>query len=468
MNRRRGLKSSSVDSFLVLVVGLLFVSTNFGLINRFAAIQGGGGENLIGLRDGLVALALAWGLLRMFYMEKTAAANPIVKVTLVIVYLTPIVAAIGLMSEPNLLFTARSAVVMLGWLLVWVIASNLVSFKSVQIAYQAVMTIGLLIAVGVYIEMITQGHLRVVTPADVVTQTGRSTPSGWPIMMVTSSQLLTGYLFGSSVTGRRSWIILVGWLIIVVASLLTQSRTLLVGITASTVTLLLLTSIVAPHRMKLALGRTRVIVCGLALAIVVTLGLGDRYIRDGFSIYFLDRYSVLVHKDKFVNKLEEDERRAELVDGWSAFLDSPLWGLGLATTYRTGYYMDSDSATRMHNVYAFFLYRYGPAGILLFILLIFGVFKSLVLALRSNSSLSTLQTGLAVGLINLFFCAYFGNVFATTYGTPQAMVTLAILVAAQEVAGSPVEQVQHNPPQLTTSRRIAFRKSSWMRSSYLF
>ena len=70
-------------------------------------------------------------------------------------------------------------------------------------------------------------------------------------------------------------------------------------------------------------------------------------------------------------------------------------------------------------------------------MLIYYVFRSLSRALKDKSScISALGVGLSVGMVNLFTCAIFGNVFGTTYGVPQAMTALGCLAAYEQIRSS--------------------------------
>ena len=70
----------------------------------------------------------------------------------------------------------------------------------------------------------------------------------------------------------------------------------------------------------------------------------------------------------------------------------------------------------------------------MFLVFEFLILCALLRAVRDRSDLSPIGVGLTVGIINLMFCAWFGNVFAYSYATPVVMISVACLIAYERLA----------------------------------
>jgi hypothetical protein len=452
--------------FLVSVVFLLIASANLGLVNSHFGIKASDGGNLLGIRDVLMVAVLAIGLVQVSHPRRAVVQNPLSLLTLLIVVLTPFAMIVGLFHEGPLLAVARDGFMMLGWLLVVVIAANLLNRQSLRVVCTAMLLIGLAVALGVFVEAASAGTIRVVTPRNDVATLGRSTPSGWPMMMLSSSLALVLILTEQKAPVRATAFRLVTWVVVVIASLLTQSRTLLVGIGVSTIAFLFLLLKNSPVRAKWI--RLLLLLVGIPVAVSAALILGNQFIRPDFSEAFVSRYSVLRSLDSLVEYSGEDARRAEVAVGFERYVESPWVGVGLGSEYRDFIpgYDELLPRQLIHNVLAFFLYRYGPVGLIAFLLLACRVFVSLDRALRDRKSgLGPLGAGLAVGIINLLVCAFFGNVFATTYGAPQAMAAVGGLVAYEHLRAAQARQPDQRRGANTNTNPLLTRPSEASQSS---
>ncbi len=449
--------------FPLLVICLLFAATNLGLVNRFLGIRASDGGNILGVRDILVGLILFVGLLRMLHVNKnTVLTNKLSKITLFIVFLTPIATAVGLFFDGSPLLVVRDMVMMFGWLLALVIASNLRDRDSITSSINAVIIIGVLVAIGVFIETWTFGRVLVVTPLTEIGYSGRSTPSGFPVMMVSSSLLFVYYLLDQSTSRGKNLLRLFGWMIILVASLLTQSRTLLVAIVVSTLILLVLSALFSVQ--KINWKKTVPLFIFFPVGFLMASTLGNRFIRSDFSDYFSSRYEVLTGVETLVDYSNKDTRRAEIELGMKRFIETPIVGVGLGSKYRAAtlsVYNKADPAITIHNAFAFFLFRYGIAGLIAFLLLIFYVFQSLYFAFRSDSIFSLERIGLCIGLVNLFACAVFGNVFGTTYGVPQSMIILGLLIACEEFGAEEESRTKRGEMGIENNYRSKRIRKNW-------
>lgn len=437
-SRRNVTIRTSETLFVTLVILLLVASSNVGLVNVKIAIKARDGGNLLGIRDALLALVTFGGMAGVLKQSKTALHNPLSKITFLVAGLTPIAALVGILYDGQVMTVARDSVTMMGWVMAYVVGTHLKTESALRRVYNAILWLGLLVALGVFIEAATLGHTRVVTPADVVTATGRSTPSGWPLMMMCAALVMTRLLLhrGAVTSLKYAFIDLFYLLIILVASLLTQSRTLLIGLATGFAVFLLMAMITRKRSVR----RTGLI---LVLALIpfvtgMTLLLGERLIRTDFTDVFITRYSVLGSVDSLLQYSEEDTRRAEIELGLNRYAKSPLLGLGLGSPYREEmrlFFGQEDPAILVHNVFAFFLFRYGPIGLLLFSLLCVRFVISLYRAFHDATDRALYGIGLATGLINLVACSFFGSVFSSTYGVPVAMICAGTLIAYEEQRG---------------------------------
>lgn len=420
--------------FTYLVISLLVLSSNLGLINNIVSIQASDGGNLVGLRDVVILVVLLVGSLRLLRQSRTASGNRLAQISLIVVLLTPVAALVGLLYGGGVMDVARESVTMLGWLLAFILGTNLRNRQSLQSIVNSMVIIGLLVAIGVFVEAISIGEIRLVTPADVVTSTGRSTPSGWPIMMLGASIALVSFLSDGKSSGPSRWFYFITWVLILVASFLTLSRTLIAGLAVSSVMFLIL--VLFSNRRFVRWSRVLLVLALIPTILTITFLFGERIIRNDFTEFFVSRYLVLESVNAAIEYSQEDTRRAELELGLQRFVESPVLGVGLGSQYREaslGYYGEEDPAILVHNILGFFLFRYGPLGLLLFLLLILRVLGSLRLALRDTGELATTGVGLSVAMVNLFAGGLFGNVFAMSYGAPIAMAALGCLIAYEEM-----------------------------------
>jgi len=97
------------------------------------------------------------------------------------------------------------------------------------------------------------------------------------------------------------------------------------------------------------------------------------------------------------------------------------------------FYEGEEEGVLVHNVFAYFLFRYGLPGIMVFVGFTLLAVRSLFLATRDRGELAPIGVGLAMSVINLLVCGLFGNVFATSYGTPIAMVAVGGLIAYERM-----------------------------------
>ncbi len=255
-------------------------------------------------------------------------------------------------------------------------------------------------------------------------------------MMLSASIAMTRLLLNQAAFSKGDLRDLLFLVIIFVASLLTQSRTLLVGLAGGFIAFILIAMVTKKQRLRMTgLG---LILAAIPIIVGATFLVGERLIRTDFTDQFMARYSVLESVNSLVEYSKEDTRRTEVELGFKRYVSSPLLGLGLGSPYREQIYIsfedfqEEDSAILVHNVFAFFLFRYGPLGLFLFSLLCVRFIWSLFQAFHDTTNCSAYGIGLSIGLVNLVMCSFFGSVFSSTYGVPVTMICIGTLIAYEE------------------------------------
>ena len=419
------MKIQRSEIYLFILVGLLVVSTNLGLVNRFVSIQSGSGENLIGLRDILVAMTVIYGL--RVVRRPFALTNGIHLVIAGVLLMTPFSAIIGIMNGADLITVLRESAVMASWAIPFFAARYLQHTGKYVVMGQVIIYVGLLTSIGVIIEGISGGRIALVTPAvSVLEMTKRSTPSGWPTMVMAANVLIVllfrDHTVSSFALKLRRFIF---FSIIVIASLLTQSRTLIISIIGPTAVFLTFSFFISPLRLRW----NNIIVVIIFLSLVVfpiVLYFGNNWLKDDFSDYYKKRYSVLTSLDSANEDIEDGNARVEelKVIFSDRVPESPLFGHGLSTIYRS-----YDSATLVHSIFGFFALRYGLIGLLLWSVFIVIVLRTMARALLDHSITGIWGQAFSTAVFGIIVGATFGNVFATTYGVNQAMIGLSCLMA---------------------------------------
>jgi O-antigen ligase len=428
------------SNYLRLVICLLVASSNLFLVNNVAALRNSAGENLVGIRDVLMALVIIKGLHWRDGRLAGPWSSPYAILCLCVAVLTPLAAVVGLFSGGQTIDVAREGVTMSGWCLPLAIAPNLKSERALTTLANTVVVLSVLISLAVFFEAFTGMSVRIVTPVPIEAASIRSTPSCWPLMMLGASILLVRV---GRKGGRGKELQALLWSVVVVASLLTQSRTLLVGLCVSTAAYLLLSpkrTIAGPW------------IVGLLAVVPITapvvMAIGSTFIRYDFESYFTARYGVLSGVDSAVEYSEQDTRRLESDMAIPAFLNSPLVGVGLGAPYRDAIFVrgvplseqHEDPSLLAHNIYVHFAVKYGLPGLLVYLIFNCVVFRSVYRAARIRLPIGGVGLGFSVGLVNLLACAWFGNVFGQTYMVQAAMIVLAGLIACERMGRTELVQ----------------------------
>jgi hypothetical protein len=444
-------------AFFPLVFLLLLASSNILLINQRVAIQSGG-QNIIGLRDVAFLLLLVLGMPSAKKLAELMRLGAI-KICLTVVGLAVFGAVYAFVQERQPTQIADELIPLMAWFLPVIIAANLKTLPSIERCHRALVVLGVIVSVLSLAEAILKvplvtGATTEKTLSEIGNLGARSTPSCWPLMMIAFGSLIVELSCRrwNSVTSMLSRAIPLS--VVALASFMTQSRTLLVGMVVC-----LLGAMVAARTRRIRI--LFLCVCfGIPLMVTVTAQIGGSLLGRGFEDYYTKRYAVLFGIDSISEYAPTDGRSVEIrqaVERWPEW----LWiGKGLASTYRDVMYTDEKSgdAQIAHNIVLYFGTRFGVIGIAVFLLFCAAAWSLFYRALHSPRPYNTVALCLGVDLAALVVTAMFGNVFAMTYMAPVAMTAFGCLVAwtvwsaqfrtAPRPAGtSPFRAFDRNPDQ---------------------
>jgi hypothetical protein len=410
------------------VLLLLLASSNIFLINQRVALQSGG-QNIIGLRD------VAFGVLLLLGMPSAKKLAELmrlgaIKICLTVVGLAVFGAVYAFLQERQPVQIADELIPLMAWFLPVIIAANLKTLPSIERCHRALVVLGVIVSVLSLAEAILKVPLVTgATTEKTLSEVGnlgvRSTPSCWAIMMIAFGSLIVELSARrwNSATSMLSRAIPLS--VVALASFMTQSRTLLVGMVVC-----LLGAIVAARTRRIRI--LLLCVCfGVPLMVTVTAQIGGSLLGHGFEDYYTKRYAVLFGIDSVSEYAPTDGRSVEIkqaLERWPEW----LWiGKGLASTYRDVMYTDerSGDAQIAHDSVLYFGTRFGVIGIAVFLLFGAAVGSLFYRALHSPRPYNTVALCLGVDMACLVATSLFGNIFAMTYMAPVAMVTFGCLVA---------------------------------------
>jgi hypothetical protein len=421
------------------MMALLLASSNVFLINNIASIKLSDGTNLLGIRDLLMVALIGRSVLGRPSAIPRIGRSPYVILCKVFVALTCVAAGVGLLNGGKPLWVAREWITLFSWILPVVIAPILCHPRHLSKLILVVKLLGFFVSVGVFGETFVGMKIRFVTSSGVSEGVVRSTPSCWPLMMLSATVVMVE-LLGASRTSRAATAVnFVIWFTDIAASLLTQSRTLLVGLAAGAVVYVLA---MALGGRRFRIGWTLLCVGLLPLTWMLVLVVGQSFVRNDFVRFYTARYSVLESVDSASDYSEIDGRKYEAQQAFEATLRSPFYGVGLGSPYREtsgrSFGAAEDPGIFVHNIYAYFGVKYGIPGLAVFVFFHWMILRSLIRSARDKSGMGPAGMILCVGLVNLLACASFGNVFGSTYMVQVAMVWLGGLVAYEALRGAPV------------------------------
>ena len=442
------LKQYATDPvFGLLLFGVLFASANFGLINQRLAVHAGNGQNLLGLRDALLLLLLLFflpnpSLSRRISIPRDALAVCGCMVALAVVTLLRSVAA-----GRSLHYVLGDFVGFVPWCLPFVVAPRVAAAGTVRRWWTIICWLGVAVSLCSIIE--TQLRVPIVTGSGVggilESQWARSTPSCWALMILAAPTLLVG-CFGKHGERRNPLTAVIsagGWVVVFAACLLTQSRTLLVGLVVGVVVLWILDR--DPKH------RTWLLLTILTIPLWIGAGalLGERLEGKGFSEYYAERYRVIAGVSEAIEYAPRDGRIQDIRDAVHN-MDEWLWfGVGFAGTFADPSGEWSETGRCADSVVLDFATRFGVLGILLL-----GWFILINLRLARGSPQSDLHKTIAAGLLSVIACSFFGNALASSYMAPVVMIAFSLLLAS--VATGTLVRSALGAPGEVVKRRLGF------------
>jgi hypothetical protein len=414
--------------FFPILFLLLVGSSNIFLINRRISIQNGSEQNLVGLRDVALVALIVVGMpssKKLLELMRLGA----IKVCLGVVGLTLAAAVYAILSDRPLSQVANELAGLIAWVLPIIVAANLKTLSSIEQCHRMLVGLGIVVSILSLAEVVLKVPLVTGVTADTVSRVGginsRSTPSCWPLMIIAYGSLLIGLSARRSNSAIGVLTRAVALLIVTFALLMTQARTLLVGMVAC----LLGAMLIARTR------RTRILLLGVGLAmpltLTVTAAIGTAVLTPQFADSYTRRYAVLMGIDAINEYAPQDGRVAEIrsgLDHWSEW----LWvGKGLAASYRDQMYTDErhGGGQMAHNILLYFGTRFGVLGMALFLLFGGAICSLLYRASHSPRPYNAVALCLGVDLVSLLVTSMFGNVFAMPYMAQVAMVAFGCLVA---------------------------------------
>ncbi|MFZ0745427.1 MAG: O-antigen ligase family protein [Terracidiphilus sp.] len=426
-------KDKRQDSWLfnALMLGLLCASANLFLMNQRLGAQNGAGQNFVGPRDLFLGLLVILPLFAARGQHEMPALQGAIAKTCIAGIVLAITGFLrGYMLERNVFFLLNELAPFIGWLLPFSVVYYVRNEASLKRLWDMLCVIGVLESVGAIGEIVFQIPLVTGSGIDYIEGSGmdRSTPSGWPIMVLAGAGVLVNILMGKEASSRRKAASFVGLATIIFGSLLTESRTLLVGLWVAFGAVLILAKIGVPRRVTIVL-----LLASSPLWLIVAGAAGNIFVGEGYSEHFLQRYSVVFGASEAEQYAPDDGRAKEVqaaMETWDQWI---FFGTGLAGKYNltddpTGDQYNT-AGQLAHNNLLFFATRFGILGIVLFMTLTVTILGASARALRAGMKLGGVGCGVGAGMFGLAACSMFADVWSFTYMTPIAMAGVGILLA---------------------------------------
>jgi len=419
--------------FAIALTLLLLSCSNVLLINQRLSISAGT-SNLFGPRDFALLLILALALpiyKRLLIIAKRSFSWCICIAVVCLTFVYSAITAIQGAFVPGLdgRQVAAELAALASWGLPGVVAAHVTSWNELRKWLWIMTGLGILVAAGSVVEVFT-GQPIVTGSASIATLTAessyrRSTPSCWPLIMIAGSSLMA-FMAGGQFGHLGSRLLLWGGLIFILfAAFLTQSRTLVLGLIASAIGLVL----VAGRSTSRVFGV--LVFGGVPLVGAISSGLVSKLMGYDVGSWFADRMSMVWIPGRLVEYAPRDERLFEFQDAWETREHWLMFGAGLGHSYAVDTSTNKTLASFLHNVFLHFATRFGIAGILLFGLFALATLRTALRVALAKGPAEQLRLAVALSVFNLFVCSQFGNVFAMTYMAPVGMTLCGLLISAQ-------------------------------------
>jgi O-antigen ligase len=419
--------------FSALLLVLLLATSNIFLINQRLSLKGSVG-NVLGLRDIAFLALIVGGLPLLDGWTKNLTRSGAWRLCLFVLFLT-LVGTLRAFLDPNreIRMILSEAVGLACWLLPLFVAAHVRSVETLSKWTLVLTVLGVLVSIGSLLEtfmgvaLVTGG-----TGYDSLTgQTAvwRSSPTCWPLMNIAGSFLLD-YCIGIRRIHLRVRVFSgICLLCVVLACLLTQSRTLLVGLVVSALGMLIL------GRCKRVRIGAAVMAVLAVIMIPLTAHILGQLMGDVVEEGYMRRYAVLSGVNSAAEYAPEDGRTSEIA---VAFEDPGRWvwfGVGIAGRYRQDIYVGEEFSQLAHNNILFFASRFGLAGLAAFGLLVYVTIRAVGRIARSRPDPPQSSLGLCTASLSLLVCSQFAPIYAFNYATPVTLTVLGLLMAAEKLAG---------------------------------
>ena len=412
------------------LVGLLVGCSNLGLLSQTLSIKAAGGGNLFSIRDVFLFAFLALGATSPLLPRRGPVCPLLVYISIAALATIPL-ACVGYLHGSETRDMLSETLPAVGWLTAVISAALIRGRADIRFLANTYLIIGVLMAVGVFAEamfhvpLVTGSNTKQTLTKDYV-GIARSTPSCWPVMIIAACLLIAK----SSDKGQaaRRWKFVWPTLLFFVACacILTQSRTLLVGLVVGAGTALFaLKRSWLPHMVMYA--------AILGFGWIATMYVGERYAGSHFTDYMNLRYSTMFNDEQSGNYIQTEARPQETKAFFTnpgpwllvgSGLGEPLWRLNDAMP---SYSVQSDVGFVQVGS------RYGVLGLLMLGAMLWYGIVWLYRVRRAQVSEGWVPAGLASAFIALWVCGiFFANIWGTAYMSPPFMILLGALVAWAE------------------------------------
>ncbi len=417
-------------SYTKLVVLLLLILSEIGLPNKVFAITLPNGDNLIGIRDVVILLVIAAGLIKGRHNLRVIARHPLIRPGLWLTILLPLAAAVGVLNKGNGLIILREMFALgCGWLIALVVAANIREWATIRRLLNLSVVLGVLVAIGGSIEIISGNRLQIVSVIqDMMLD---SVPRNWPdgfIFMCFAWSMAAAVLFSKD--SKFSYKIY-GCVTIVIGTgfLLAGMRSHFYSFIVTILAFLALSKLA---RNQWVQGKALLLVAAVLVSSAgIALYTISKTAGAEFVMRTIERYQSMV--------ADAGGRLYELDMVSEAIRSHPLFGTGLGVRYRETLDLREDekfhdTGTLVHNISAYYLLKYGPVGLLLFAT--FGVrLVGSTYRLLKTSKVSE-PVIYSLGLLIFFnYClleGQAGNIFGDIRQMPIVSILLGLLVALSQ------------------------------------
>ncbi|HVO78451.1 MAG TPA: O-antigen ligase family protein [Candidatus Bathyarchaeia archaeon] len=411
-----------------VVVFLLVILSAIGLPNKVFAIQLANGDNLFGIRDVLMAAVIVLGFIKGKAHLRETAREALLRPGLWTLALVPLAVVSGLLNGGRPIMVAREMIALsTGWLLAWSVAANIRDWRTIKRLLDLSLVLGLGVALGAAIEIASGNTVRIVSQFQQILFGGvpRNWPEGFIFMFCAGSLAAAGLI-----TDARTWKNACIALAISFAFLLTQARGYFLSYVAAVYMVLAIARLAGSKWVK-----TRALVPLTVLALIA-VGAGiytvSRLAGGEFVGPAIERYQQLAE--------DSADRIYELQMVSAAMSEHPLLGTGLGVAYREIESTGEDDIfhhadTLVHNILAYYLLKFGPLGLFLFVLFSARVVTSTYRLLKCGERGMETRYLLATYLF-LFYClieAQAGNIFGDIRQMPIVSVVLGLSVSLRRL-----------------------------------